>query len=94
VTNALGMAIDTRQPQAGTVIHSDQDTVFGSWAFTQRAKVIPIETTHWETKLAAIACYSSQLGLLWHDPAPWRAQLQDYAIEIGGGQLAERRWSV
>jgi putative transposase len=38
VTNALGMAIDTRRPQSGTVIHSDQGTVFGSWAFTQRTK--------------------------------------------------------
>jgi putative transposase len=38
VSNALGMAIDSRQPEPGTVIHSDQGTVFGSWAFTQRAK--------------------------------------------------------
>ncbi len=38
VTNALGMAIDNRNPAAGeTVIHSDQDTQFTSWAFTQRA---------------------------------------------------------
>ena len=38
VTNALGMAIDSRRPQPGAVIHSDQATVFASWAFTQRAK--------------------------------------------------------
>ncbi|WP_306356276.1 MULTISPECIES: IS3 family transposase [unclassified Nocardia] len=38
VTNALGMAIDTRRPSVGTIIHSDQGTQFGSWAFTQRAK--------------------------------------------------------
>jgi transposase InsO family protein len=38
VTNALGMAIEQRQPDAGaTVIHSDQGTQFTSWAFTQRA---------------------------------------------------------
>ncbi len=38
VTNALGMAIDQRQPFDGsTVIHSDQGTQFTSWAFTQRA---------------------------------------------------------
>lgn len=38
VTNALAMAIDQRQPDAGTtVIHSDQGTQFTSWAFTQRA---------------------------------------------------------
>lgn len=36
VTNALGMAIDQREPD-GTVIHSDQGTQFTSWAFTRRA---------------------------------------------------------
>ena len=37
VTNALGMAIQQRQPAEGTVIHSDQGTQFTSWAFTRRA---------------------------------------------------------
>ena len=38
VTNALGMAIEGRNPTAGeTVIHSDQGTQFTSRAFTQRA---------------------------------------------------------
>ncbi|MDQ4038315.1 MAG: IS3 family transposase [Actinomycetota bacterium] len=37
VTNALGMAIQQRQPAEGTVIHSDQGTQFTSWAFTCRA---------------------------------------------------------
>ncbi len=41
VTNALGMAIDTRLAKSvepGTIIHSDQGVQFGSWAFTKRAK--------------------------------------------------------
>jgi putative transposase len=41
VTNALGMAIDSRLDKSvepGTVIHSDQGVQFGSWAFTKRAK--------------------------------------------------------
>jgi integrase len=41
VTNALGMAIDSRlgqRTEPGTVIHSDQGVQFGSWAFTKRAK--------------------------------------------------------
>jgi putative transposase len=38
VTNALGMAIDTRTPPAGAIIHSDQGVQFASWAFTKRAK--------------------------------------------------------
>ncbi len=37
VTNALGMAIESRKPD-NTVIHSDQGTQFRSWAFTHRAK--------------------------------------------------------
>jgi len=38
VTNALAMAIHSRDPRAGTLIHSDQGTQFTSWAFTHRAK--------------------------------------------------------
>ena len=38
VTNALGMAIESRRPAAGTLIHSDQGMPFTSWAFSQRAK--------------------------------------------------------
>ncbi|GII32988.1 transposase [Planotetraspora mira] len=38
VTNALGMAIHNRTPQAGTVIHSDHGVQYTSWAFTERAK--------------------------------------------------------
>ena len=38
VTNALGMAIGNRQPQPGTIIHSDQGVQFASWAFTKRAR--------------------------------------------------------
>ncbi|MEU1238703.1 IS3 family transposase [Micromonospora aurantiaca] len=37
VTNALSMAISTRQP-AGTVIHSDHGVQFTSWAFTRRVQ--------------------------------------------------------
>ena len=36
VTNALGMAIENREPADDTIIHSDQGTQFTSWAFTQR----------------------------------------------------------
>jgi transposase InsO family protein len=41
VTNALGMAIDTRlgkHAEPGTIIHSDHGVQFGSWAFTKRAR--------------------------------------------------------
>jgi Integrase core domain len=38
VTNALGMAIESRRPAAGTLIYSDQGVQFTSWAFSQRVK--------------------------------------------------------
>lgn len=40
VANALGMAIQNRQPvpASGLIIHSDQGTQFTSWAFTRRAQ--------------------------------------------------------
>jgi transposase InsO family protein len=36
VTNALGMAIDSRRLTAGTLIHSDHGVQFTSWTFTRR----------------------------------------------------------
>ncbi|MDI5936698.1 MULTISPECIES: IS3 family transposase [unclassified Micromonospora] len=36
VTNARGMAINNRQPQPGTVIHSDHGVQYTSWTFTRR----------------------------------------------------------
>ena len=38
VTNALGMAIDSRRPAPGALIHSDHGTPFTSWTFTERVK--------------------------------------------------------
>ena len=37
VTSAPGMAVQNRQPDTETVIHSDQGTPYTSWAFTDRA---------------------------------------------------------
>jgi putative transposase len=37
LTNALGMAIDSRTPREGTLIHADHGVQFTSWAFTRRA---------------------------------------------------------
>jgi putative transposase len=38
VTNALGMAIESRKPPPGAIIHSDHGVQFASWAFTDRAQ--------------------------------------------------------
>jgi putative transposase len=37
-TNALGMAIDSRSPATGGIIHGDHGTQFTSWTFTERAR--------------------------------------------------------
>lgn len=37
-TNALGMAIDSRGPAAGAIIHGDHGAQFTSWTFTERAR--------------------------------------------------------
>jgi len=37
-TNALGMAIDSRTPSPGTIIHGDHGPQFTSWTFTERAR--------------------------------------------------------
>jgi putative transposase len=38
VTSALSMAIARRTPAEGGIIHSDQGTQFGSWAFSQKVR--------------------------------------------------------
>lgn len=38
VSNALGMAIRRRTPQAEAIVHSDQGVQFASWAFSQKIR--------------------------------------------------------
>jgi len=38
VSNALGMAVKERNPEAEAIIHSDRGAQFTSWAFTQKVK--------------------------------------------------------
>src|SRR5688572_19759506 len=61
VTNALGMAIDARRPAGSTVIHSDQGTQYGSWAFTRRA----LDAGLLPSMGAVGTCYDSENGHGW-----------------------------
>jgi transposase InsO family protein len=63
VTNTLGMAIDSRTPPAGAVIHSDRGTQFGSWAFTERARP-PDCCPRW-----AASRIASTASILWSPPS-------------------------
>jgi putative transposase len=61
VTNALSMAIETRKPAGPTVIHSDQGTQDGSWAFTRRAQ----EAGLLPSMGAVGTCFDSENGSGW-----------------------------
>jgi transposase InsO family protein len=38
VNAALGMAIEARKPDAGTLVHSDHGSQYTSWTFSQRVR--------------------------------------------------------
>lgn len=45
-----------------------------------------------KAKIAAIACYRSQLSTFWADEAGMAAAVRAFARQTGGGQPAERYW--
>jgi len=45
-------------------------------------------------KVAAIACYRSQLSTFWSSVEEMARQVRAYAVEVGGGQPAERYWRL
>ncbi|HIE39625.1 MAG TPA: GlcNAc-PI de-N-acetylase [Anaerolineales bacterium] len=45
-----------------------------------------------EAKIAAVACYRSQLSTFWADEAEMAEHLRAYGLQVGGGRLAERYW--
>jgi len=80
VTNALGMAIDSRDPRAGTLIHSDQGTQFTSWAFTHRAKasgLVPLMGSIGDCyDNAMIESFWSRMQVELLDRQPWRTRVE------------------
>ena len=45
-----------------------------------------------EARIAAIACYRSQISSFWSDVAEMAAEVRAFAEQAGGGRLAERYW--
>jgi putative transposase len=80
VTNALGMAIDSRDPRAGTLIYSDQGTQFTSWAFTHRAKasgLVPSIGSIGDCyDNAMIESFWSRMQVELLDRQPWRTRVE------------------
>lgn len=80
VTNALGMAIDSRRPPPGTIIHSDHGVQFGSWAFTRRAKdsgLVPSMGSIGDCyDNAVIESFWSRMQVEFLDRQAWRTRLE------------------
>jgi putative transposase len=80
VTNALGMAIQTRTPPAGAIIHSDQGVQFASWAFTQRAKdsgLVPSMGSVGDCyDIAMIEAFWSRMQVELLDRQRWRTRIE------------------
>lgn len=60
----------------------------GRW----RAEMVLLSEEALEAKIAAIACYRSQLSTFWADVAGMAAAVRAYAEQVGGGRPAERYW--
>ena len=47
---------------------------------------------HWDTKIAALREYPSQIRMLWPDSNRMEVELETYAMLVGEGKRAERLW--
>ncbi|MBN1678819.1 MAG: PIG-L family deacetylase [Anaerolineae bacterium] len=54
--------------------------------------VRPMSQTTLDTKIAAIACYESQISTFWADVKVMEEAVRQYAVRVGRGHYAERFW--
>jgi len=59
---------------------------------TFRAKLVQLDEAALAAKVAAIACYRSQLSTFFADEAEMAARVRAYTEATGGGRPAERLW--
>ena len=57
-----------------------------------QAELITLEEDSLAAKVAAIACYRSQISTFYADNTEMAARVRAYAEVVGGGQAAERLW--
>lgn len=57
-----------------------------------KALTVPLSEEALEAKIAAIACYRSQIGSFWADVEEMAAAVRGFAVRIGAGRPAERYW--
>ncbi len=60
----------------------------------QTSQIVELDEEAFERKWSAISCYTSQLPVIFRDVETPRVQFERYAMQIGGGALAERFWNV
>jgi len=60
----------------------------GRW----QAELVLLSEEALEARIAAIACYRSQLSTFWADVVEMAAAVRAFAEQIGGGRPAERYW--
>lgn len=56
--------------------------------------VHPVTQAAWLAKIAAIACHTSQIPLLWPDTSSFGDDLRTYATTLGTETPSERTWSA
>lgn len=61
---------------------------------TREVRLRPLDDDAFERKCQAIACYASQLPVIFRDRDDYRQELDRFDRWIGGGQRAEVQWRI
>ncbi len=59
-----------------------------------QAELVRLSSEALEVKIAAIACYQSQISTFWADVAQMATAVRAFAERTGGGRPAERYWKL
>ena len=60
----------------------------------EQARLVPLSEDALKMKIAAIACYRSQISTFWTDETEMAASVRTFANQTGEGKPAERYWSA
>jgi LmbE family N-acetylglucosaminyl deacetylase len=79
--------------------YTDSAPPLPSWATLAEPHAQPVSRDEWDAKLSAIACYRSQLTMLWPGQGrEFHAEMADYARHVAAAHgisgMAERFWDV
>ncbi|MBN1955432.1 MAG: PIG-L family deacetylase [Anaerolineae bacterium] len=60
----------------------------GDWS----SRLVSLDAASLAARIAAAACYRSQVSTFWADEADMAARIRAYALRVGEGEPAERYW--